>query len=327
MKKWALLLCFFFIIHIGSMQPGLLPDTLIDTCTGPIAIQQLSIEHTVVGYSTITSRVTETPVIGITSYPLHAIVTIVTQHETLTVSPTQKFYDPQKDQWILAKNISAETTFLNKSGNYISCIESHFTFLDQSTTAYELSLSFPHTFFIGVSQLLTHNMIPIAIGISFAFDGFFSGLTLSSIGVTLGGIIGLICFSKSEGWRDPHWKMPQWNPELFPKGPDDDEFTKKVIWFTEKVFEVAIKFLVDDNRLEHIFKEKHKFTPLLKQFGSQQNVVYEVLKAAHGKIPNVEGIPFGTDIKPLSVNVSGYEIYIRGSVVDGIIRISTMFIK
>jgi hypothetical protein len=76
----------------------------------------------------------------------------------------------------------------------------------------------------------------------------------------------------------------------------------------------------DPNKLLHLFPNKHNLGSLVNQLGGQENTIREVLKAANGQLP-VNGI-----FKDIVVNVGGQAVYIRGSVINGIIRIGTMFI-
>ena len=73
------------------------------------------------------------------------------------------------------------------------------------------------------------------------------------------------------------------------------------------------------NNLNHIFSSKHNLEPLIKILGNQRNVLSTVLFASNGQFPSA-----GTF--SANVNLYGYDIWIRGSVVNGIPKIGTMFI-
>ncbi|NLK67062.1 MAG: hypothetical protein GX282_06265 [Campylobacteraceae bacterium] len=81
-----------------------------------------------------------------------------------------------------------------------------------------------------------------------------------------------------------------------------------------------------DNKLNHIFnKKEHKLDEFLNKFGNNQNQAYDAtIKAlekdmANGKLPD----KFTNGYK---INVSGFEITVRGVIKDGKPEIGTMFI-
>lgn len=91
--------------------------------------------------------------------------------------------------------------------------------------------------------------------------------------------------------------------------------------FGPKVIDQAADLIMKDPRkIEHIFAAKHKLGPLVQQLGGQEKAIRAVLNAANGKLP-ASGL-----FENIPVIVGGQTILIRGSVVNGIPRIGTMFI-
>lgn len=76
----------------------------------------------------------------------------------------------------------------------------------------------------------------------------------------------------------------------------------------------------NSNDVRHIFAAKHNLGSLVNRLGGQENTIRAVLNAANGKLP-VSGI-----FNNIPVNVGGQTLFIRGSVVNGVPRIGTMFI-
>ena len=68
-------------------------------------------------------------------------------------------------------------------------------------------------------------------------------------------------------------------------------------------------------------KVLHNLDPLVAKLGGHENTIREILIAADGKLP-VSGI-----FEDLVLNVSGFEVYIRGRVIDGIPKLGTFYIK
>lgn len=95
----------------------------------------------------------------------------------------------------------------------------------------------------------------------------------------------------------------------------------RLMQFTKSTIDDAIRYASTPRKLEHLFAAKHKLGPLVQELGGKQNTIKTILNAANGKFPS-SGI-----FHDLSVNVSGYIIYLRGNVHGGIPKIGTMFMK
>lgn len=82
---------------------------------------------------------------------------------------------------------------------------------------------------------------------------------------------------------------------------------------------------VDPNKLNHILgKDQHNLGDYLKSFGNNQKDAYNALLNAtrdYVKANEITG-----NFKDIIVNVNGFDITVRGAVVDGIIKIGTAFI-
>lgn len=74
------------------------------------------------------------------------------------------------------------------------------------------------------------------------------------------------------------------------------------------------------DKIGHIFgNAEHNLGPLAQQLGGQTNTVRAVLNAANGSLPASGN--FVTQVMVQGVNVE-----VRGAVVDGVIRVGTMFV-
>lgn len=85
--------------------------------------------------------------------------------------------------------------------------------------------------------------------------------------------------------------------------------------------DAVILIMKDPNKIGHLFASKHKLGTLVNQLGGQKSTVRAVLNALNGKLP-VNGV-----FSNISVNVLGQSINVSGNVINGGIRIGTMFIK
>jgi len=88
------------------------------------------------------------------------------------------------------------------------------------------------------------------------------------------------------------------------------------------VFDDTLKAALKPNTLRHVFgKAEHGLDPLVKQLGTEEKVMTEVVDGLSKiKLPQA-----GLFEEP--VLIAGRTVTVRGAVVDGIPRVSTIFIK
>lgn len=80
----------------------------------------------------------------------------------------------------------------------------------------------------------------------------------------------------------------------------------------------ALAYATKPAKLGHIFEPKHKLDPLVRRFGSEQAVMHEVLSSIEGLVPKA-GI-FG-----VATQIGGQTVIVRGAVVNGVVKIGTVF--
>jgi RHS repeat-associated protein len=96
---------------------------------------------------------------------------------------------------------------------------------------------------------------------------------------------------------------------------------KAITQFSSRTIDDAVGIVMKDaNKLNHLFSAKHNLGGLVNQLGGQENTIRAVLNAANGKLP-ASGV-----FNNIPVSVGGQTVFIRGSVIDGIPRLGTMFI-
>jgi hypothetical protein len=93
--------------------------------------------------------------------------------------------------------------------------------------------------------------------------------------------------------------------------------------FSETDIEEGIKHVMSDhNRINHIFgKKMHNLDLLVNKLGGKENTIRSIINTLHNKVP------FNGIINDIVINVVGYDIYVRGRVMNGILKIGTLFIK
>jgi len=92
--------------------------------------------------------------------------------------------------------------------------------------------------------------------------------------------------------------------------------------FGPGIIEKAVNYVTSNPaKVAHIFdKAQHNLGPLVSKLGGQENTVRAVLNGLNGKLPSAG--TFET-----TVRVAGESVVVRGSVVGGVPKIGTMFIK
>lgn len=78
----------------------------------------------------------------------------------------------------------------------------------------------------------------------------------------------------------------------------------------------ALQYATRAEKLDHIFVPKHNLDPLVRQFGSREAVVDQMLRKVSGRTPasGVFEIPF---------SIGGQTVVVRGAVVDGVVKLGT----
>jgi hypothetical protein len=95
---------------------------------------------------------------------------------------------------------------------------------------------------------------------------------------------------------------------------------KLISQFSSSTIDDAVAYAMK-NKVTHVFgKAAHNLDPLVTKLGGQENTFRAVLSGLNGKLPS-SGV-----FNNISVNVGGYNVMVRGSVVNGVPKIGTMFI-
>lgn len=82
--------------------------------------------------------------------------------------------------------------------------------------------------------------------------------------------------------------------------------------------QAALDYATSSSKLDHVFAAKHNFDPLVKQFGSREAVVQQLLKGLKGLTP-------ASGTFEQQIVVGGEKVIVRGAVVDGVTKIGTAF--
>ena len=149
------LFSFFFLFLTPEISPSILSGTLIKTCDGLIAVEDLCVGDYVIGVdpcdgSFINSRINKI------SKNVTDIVFIIETYDGLIYAPEdQLFYDPELDEWVYAQDLTPNNILIDYDGYDVPCL--NIESLRVQAFVYEISLTSPHVFFASDLQILTHN--------------------------------------------------------------------------------------------------------------------------------------------------------------------------
>ena len=88
-----------------------------------------------------------------------------------------------------------------------------------------------------------------------------------------------------------------------------------------RYYEKSVAYALKSNNQNHYFKVKHKLEGITQKMGGKENVTKAVIKHAIGRLP------FNGIFENVLVPVGGYNVYISGRVMNGVVKIGTMYMK
>ncbi len=179
-----LLLSIINVIHAGFS-----PETFIKTDTSFKPIEAISQREIILSFDLDKHLISNNTLLRSCIIYSHTYYRVHLEHDSITCSKNQKFYDPRLKQWVPVQEIDSESLFLDYYGNSIPCLDIEEIQSAESLPFYEITLNAPHTYFASQSHILTHNAFPIVVAFSWALG---EGITLTGAGIGLGALgIGL----------------------------------------------------------------------------------------------------------------------------------------
>jgi len=142
-----------------------------------------------------------------------------------------------------------------------------------------------------------------------------AGIEGAKSGVLMGGAIGTTTGAYGGYKYAKSHNLDPWTGKNL--APNKDVALNQ---FTESAIGQSVELIMSDpNKLNHIFDPKHNLSPLVKNLGGIENMLSTTLNNANGHLPS-------SGLFEIPVNVSGYNVTVRGNVSNGIIRVGTMYI-
>lgn len=168
MKKYVscnqrLFLAFLIISNplfacVDLIQEGFLAGTLVQTAHGCKAIEDVCL-HDCISADVHNSITAEQLVTSVSKHQIASYMKITIDNEVICAALDQKFYMPQRDAWVPARDIQQGDIFCAASriAYTVHSVET----IHQATDAYALTVV-DHTYYVGTHGIRVHNMDVVA---------------------------------------------------------------------------------------------------------------------------------------------------------------------
>lgn len=217
-----LLTIILFISHM--VFPFFPAHTLIKTADGSLCpIDQIGVSDIVAGMS-VDGKIDVKAVTHKYVRHVQRYVVIVLDNDEIITAYDQKIYAPTEKIFKHAEQFKIGDMLLAYSGEQIPIRDVFFVEGEQEF--FDITVAECHTFFVSRSKVLVHNMIPVALGLSWVFGGGlqFAGASLMT---TVLGSVAAVTWKKNKNENYSSSKYANGSCDFFFGMPPDDEFEKQ----------------------------------------------------------------------------------------------------
>jgi len=154
---------------------GFLPGTLVKTPTTSIPIEQLQVDEKVICYD-FDGHCIERPITNITKATGDSFVEIGIGDEKIYTAPDHKFFLPQTQEWIEAKDLTAGHVLLRHCTDLI--MVDSVRHINKSAEFHDITVDEYHNFCVSKYDIHVHNFFPLLA---------FTITWVPGVGVAIGG--------------------------------------------------------------------------------------------------------------------------------------------
>jgi hypothetical protein len=254
LKKFLCLLL-SLTVYANTIIPSIISSTSIKTPHGFVAVENISLGDVIIAYDE--KKLSSVVITHLSTANTNTIIAITTQKGTFYTCPNQQFYDPIFEQWIAAKDVTTQTTFLDAQLNHCVCLDVE-TIDASATKIYRITTDYPHNFFVTEQELLAHNAFPVVIGLAWLFgEGLkFAGLTIGT--TLLGSYVGVKLHNRQkQRYKDFTVSFEVQSGGHIPDPNDDENNEHKINTITKTEFFKTVQKDYEHWR-NNIYKRKHK---------------------------------------------------------------------
>ncbi len=187
---------------------GFLAETLVKTPDGYRPIKELAVGDLVISYD-FDGKPIQSKIIDVQSKTVKSFARLNFGQNSLCAAVGQRFFLPEKERWIKAKNIALSSRVFAKSDEVV-CAQT-IELCQEECTLYAISLEKHHNFCVTKDDILVHNIAPaFGIGVTFAIEG--GKIIITGISISI-GIIGFWLGCREKKKEQPYF---YYNSELKP---------------------------------------------------------------------------------------------------------------
>lgn len=298
------LVVFLFLILSSSLRAGVLKGSTIATPVGLKTVESLKEGDEVYSFNVETQLPSQVCIVGIQKRTSPSVIIVFTEKTVFLAAPDQKIFDPVKGEWIAAASLTDNHVLVDRTNSHIKCRGVFpYNSKDGLFTVYNISTAAPHTFYSSDAQILTHNFLPITLGISFIFDELISSLAFGGISFAIGAIAGGINKNK-----EPFVTVdPLMGENLFGQRATENDLRRK-------------------DKKDHILQGKHNWHKLdpdpQNNWDNIIKIILLTLQTGNHTQDNPAS-PIFTAIATINNQVVG----VRYAIVAGLKRVSTAWVQ
>jgi hypothetical protein len=229
------------IIYSNTILPSIAAGTFIKTPHGFVTAENIAIGDTIIAYDHQT--LSTATITHISTAITDTLIAITTNKGSFYTCPDQLFFDPVLQQWITARDITTQNTFLDAKLNFCPCL--HVSSINiPEATIHRISTTAPHNFFTTEQELLTHNAFPVIVGIAWLFgEGLqFAGITLGT--TAFGSYVGVQIYNaqkQKQNDKEIDLSFEVSSNGYTPDPNDDDENERKFNTISKTEFFKSMK--------------------------------------------------------------------------------------
>ncbi len=188
---------------------GFLAGTLVKTPDGYRPIEELAVGDIVISYD-FDGKQTQSKIIDVQRKTVKSFARLNFGQNSLCAAVGQRFFLPEKERWIKAKNIALSSRVFAKSDEVV-CAQT-IELCQEECTLYAISLEKHHNFCVTKDDILVHNIAPaVGIGLTFLFVSEGIELAGAFIGIGVGGLL-----FKVFGWNRNNREEQQYQTRQIP---------------------------------------------------------------------------------------------------------------
>jgi len=360
----TLFLLIFLVLPSTAESHGFAAGTLVKTPSSYQQIENIRVGDAVLAFDCAHACTVTRQVTNVICHQAERCRQLVVGTEVIVTDDIQRFYLTYPGSWVPVCELGASDLLKTCAG---SLLIHELGYADECITLFDLVVAEDHTYCVTESDIIVHNPVGIfCIGAPLLATPA-TPVLCAIAPVAVAGIVGTTCAwmlgkgivsfvrEKRRHQNDVHIVNDTKPPYLLaeknvepsaqqpivtndndkspnsgkePEDPEKNPTCKTAFYsFTLAAIEEGVEYATTDRKIEHIFeKTYHNLGPLIEELGGHikagyVNTAREVLRALSGKVQ------FNDFFEDLVINVRGYEVYVRGKIIEGIPKLGTFFIK